>query len=181
MFKKFKKLEFASKGSEDNKIISWNVAGLYNKNEQFWGYLYSSFDIIILIETWWGEKDWEKMKHKLSTSYEWGRKFAVREGSRGRYSGGLLVGFRKALGLKLEWKERNMWIEVKCTLNNRNWYLLAVYNNKTISHVVDCWNDFIQENDASDVLIVGDLNARIGQSLECDVEIWESLGFEGSG
>ena len=105
----------------------------------------------------------------------------LREGSRGRYSGGLLVGFRKALDLKLEWKERNMWIEVKCKLNNRNWYLLAVYNNKTISHVVDCWNDFIQENDASDVLLVGDLNARIGQSLECDVQIWESLGFEGSG
>jgi len=52
--KKRKNKTKESKKSEDKqkvKIISWNVAGLGNKKEDFWKYV-EGFDIVVLQETW---------------------------------------------------------------------------------------------------------------------------------
>jgi len=38
------------------KIVFWNVAGLYNKDENFWKKL-GDWEVVVLSETWIEEKD----------------------------------------------------------------------------------------------------------------------------
>jgi len=44
--------------------LFWNVAGLGNKDKEFWGYV-RCFDFVSLCETWVDEKGWEGIKEKL--------------------------------------------------------------------------------------------------------------------
>jgi len=50
------------------KIGFWNVAGIENKDENFWRGI-EEWDIVIFLETWVEEKGWEKVKGKLPKGY----------------------------------------------------------------------------------------------------------------
>lgn len=50
------------------KIAFWNVAGLNNKDEEFWKEL-NEWDVMMLMETWVDEKGWEKIRDKLPKGY----------------------------------------------------------------------------------------------------------------
>lgn len=41
------------------KLIFWNIAGLGNKDKEFWKYV-KGFDFVSLSETWVDEKGWGK-------------------------------------------------------------------------------------------------------------------------
>lgn len=84
------------KGSEAWKIAFWNVAGLGNKDKEFWKGL-KEWDVMVLLETWVEEKDWNKIRRKLLEEYKWGMQRATRKGKRGRAIGGMLMGIRRDL------------------------------------------------------------------------------------
>lgn len=48
--------------NEQIRIVFWNVAGIKNKENEFWKYL-GEFDVVGLVETWVEEKagkDWKR-------------------------------------------------------------------------------------------------------------------------
>lgn len=42
----------------------WNVAGIGNKDKEFWRYI-RTYDFISLSETWMEKKGWEKIRGRL--------------------------------------------------------------------------------------------------------------------
>lgn len=50
------------------KIGFWNVAGLENKDREFWEKL-EEWDIMFLSETWLHKKGWERVRRWLPKDY----------------------------------------------------------------------------------------------------------------
>jgi hypothetical protein len=50
--------------NEQIRIVFWNVAGIKNKENEFWKYL-GEFDVVGMVETWVEEKGWEKLKKRM--------------------------------------------------------------------------------------------------------------------
>lgn len=86
------------------KVTFWNVAGLGNKDKDFWEGL-REWEVMVLMETWVEEKDWKKIKRRLPSGYEWGVQWAGRRNKKGRARGGMVMGIRKEMiegGTKME-------------------------------------------------------------------------------
>lgn len=82
----------------------WNVAGLGNKDKNFWEGL-RDWDAVVLMETWVEEKDGRRVMGRLPRGYEWGVQWASRRNKKGRARGGMLMGIRRELiekGTKIE-------------------------------------------------------------------------------
>jgi len=88
------------------KIAFWNVAGLRNKDRDFWEGL-KEWDVMFLMETWMDEKGWKKVKGELPKGFNWKVQWAKKRNKKGRAKGGMLMGVRK----ELEWKEDENWQE----------------------------------------------------------------------
>lgn len=67
---------------DDKKLLFWNVAGLMNKDKDFWHYI-KGFDFISMCETWLEEKGWDNFKGRLPNSHEWVCSFAMKEKKKG--------------------------------------------------------------------------------------------------
>jgi len=52
-------------------VAFWNVAGLENKDKEFWIGL-KEWDAMVLLETWLDDKGWKRVKKRLPGGYEWG-------------------------------------------------------------------------------------------------------------
>lgn len=63
------------------RLAFWNVAGIGNKDKDFWGVL-EQWDAMVLIETWVEESSWTRLKEKLPKGYEWGVQYAKRKRKR---------------------------------------------------------------------------------------------------
>lgn len=59
-----------SKGIKEWRVVFWNVAGLKNKDRDFWRRL-SDWEMIVLSETWLDNKGWDRTKGIL-TEELWG-------------------------------------------------------------------------------------------------------------
>lgn len=81
----------------DRSLIFWNIAGLGNKDEEFWKYI-KRFDFISLNETWIEEKGWERMKEKMPKTHEWAYSFSKKSKKKGRAKGGFIIGKRVGWG-----------------------------------------------------------------------------------
>lgn len=57
-------------GRDNWKVAFWNIAGLVNKDGEFWKRL-KEWEVMVLIETWVEEKNWRKVREKLPRGYEW--------------------------------------------------------------------------------------------------------------
>lgn len=68
------------------RIAFWNVAGLMNKDKEFWRRL-NEWQVILLMETWVDEKGWEKVKDKLSRGFDWRMQAATRKNKKGEDNG----------------------------------------------------------------------------------------------
>lgn len=71
------------------------MAGLGNKDNEFWGKL-GEWKIMFLLE----KKRWEKIKSRLPKGYEWHRQNAVRKNKKGKAIGGILMGVKKRLAIE---------------------------------------------------------------------------------
>jgi len=75
-------------------LVFWNVAGIKNKDRDFWDYL-EKFAVIGLCETWIEEKEWGSLKLRLSKRFVWKCQYVVRVKKKGRAKGGIITGIRK--------------------------------------------------------------------------------------
>lgn len=80
----------------EKKFVFWNMAGVGNKDRDFWNYI-KGFDFISLSETWMDEKRWENWRGRLPKLHEWECSHAVRDKNRGRVKGDFII------GKKIEW------------------------------------------------------------------------------
>lgn len=58
------------KGKRGWRIGFWNVAGLRNKNKEFWNGL-RRWEVMVMVETWVERKRWKRIKGKLPKGYKW--------------------------------------------------------------------------------------------------------------
>lgn len=70
-------------GDGDIMISFWNVAGLRNKDREFWRRL-REWEVIILMETWVKKKGWKKIRRRLPDGYVWKTQAAKRKYKKGR-------------------------------------------------------------------------------------------------
>ncbi len=80
-------------------LMTWNVAGLRNKDKGFWTSVYDH-DGVALVETWVTEKEWTNWKERLSTDFVWFCVPAVKDKTMGRAKGGIIVGIRKQIQIR---------------------------------------------------------------------------------
>jgi hypothetical protein len=55
--------------NEQIRIVFWNVAGIKNKEDEFWKYL-GEFDVVGLVETWVEAKGWERLERRMPREFE---------------------------------------------------------------------------------------------------------------
>jgi len=153
-------------------VLFWNVAGLKNKDKDFWESL-KEWEVIMLSETWMEGKEWERMKGRFPKGYKWGIQGAVREGKRGRAKGGIIMGVREELVEgKISFEEGAegaMMSEI--SVGKERWRIVGVYVNEGIEKMrrkIERWTD--KGVESRKLIIGGDFNARVGR---------EGGGFEG--
>lgn len=83
-------------GDKELRITFWNVGGLKNKDREFWEVL-RDWDVMVLMETWMEEREWEKWRNRLPEEYKWKRQGARRNSKKVRAIGGMLMGIRNKL------------------------------------------------------------------------------------
>lgn len=81
------------KKTEVYKIRFWNVAGLRNKDKEFW-MSPKEWDVIVVIETWLDGNGWKVMNGNYKKGYEWVVQGVVRNKGRGRAKGGMVLGVK---------------------------------------------------------------------------------------
>ena len=160
---------FGNKGSDKEKVkksgvnvVTWNIAG-FAKIKEAWEFLEEK-DIIIVQETWLEQENEEKKVELLNNNYMWATKAAVRENKKGRAKGGLIVGIKKTLK-ELQVKEWKYGLVIDgLKTGDRDIKMIAGYNNSGMSEFLDKMSEIIDEAamEGKELVIVGDLNARIG-------------------
>jgi len=144
------------------KIVFWNVAGLRNKDKDFWKGL-SKWEVMVLTETWVEEKEWEGIERKLPKGYIWGTKWAKREYKKGRAKGGMIMGIRKEIiekGKEIETGREGV-ILGKVREGKQIWKVIGVYAERNIEGILR--ENVTEEGDAGILMIIGgDFNARTG-------------------
>ncbi|KYN04961.1 hypothetical protein ALC62_04156 [Cyphomyrmex costatus] len=143
--------------------IFWNVAGLKNKETDFWEFL-GNFEIIGLLETWIDEKEWGKLKEKMPKEWRWKCQPADRDKRRGRAKGGIITGIRKEIEENKEELESREGIqERKIILNGEKWRVVTIYNREGRKKGLEDMQEVIKEEEGGKMVMVGDFNARIGK------------------
>ncbi|KYM96255.1 hypothetical protein ALC62_13071 [Cyphomyrmex costatus] len=153
------------KVNQRRSLLFWNVAGIENKDRDFWNYI-KGFDYISLCETWIDEKGWDKLKKRLSSTHVWDCSFAEKGGKRGRAKGGFIIGKRKLWGEeseKLIKEEGDGMVSVELIINKRKITVVSVYGLQGGKDLSERLEDFIGKKEYDDVIIGGDFNIRIGE------------------
>lgn len=156
------------------KIGFWNIAGINNKDAEFWEYI-TTFDIIGLTETWAEEKDRVNTEKKLPLGYKWKMQYAHREMKKGRAKGGILTGVRNEIQEKNELQEREVQreeveqnvMERKVKIEGDIWRIITIYSPNQLQEINNTILHQIEGQNEEHLLIGGDLNARIGE--ECSI------------
>lgn len=148
------------------KAAFWNVAGLRNKDEEFWKEL-EGWDIMVMIETWVDEGRWEKIKGKLPRGYKWRMQTAIRRNKKGRAIGDMILGAREELGLEDEegTEEGCIWGEVR--LKGERWREVGVYSKGGMEERLGRWKEWMEEREGM-ITVIGDWNVKTGE--ECSEE-----------
>uniref|UniRef100_T1IVY6 Reverse transcriptase domain-containing protein n=1 Tax=Strigamia maritima TaxID=126957 RepID=T1IVY6_STRMM len=150
--------------SLSSSFLVWNVAGIYNKQPEFWKFIYEN-DFIVLLETWTEQKDFLRLKGSLNSEFDWFFVPASRVHKKGRAMGGQLVGVRSCAEMKvvntLQW-EKGLILDLKIGLFSC--LVVTIYNSVGIKEVRDLLSPIILDAEIKDksFYLVGDFNARIG-------------------
>jgi len=165
------RLERGGKKGEEWKMMFWNVAGVRNKDKDFWESL-KKWEVMVLSETWLEKKEWERVKGRLPKGYKWGVQGATRDGKRGRAKGGMIMGIREELvegEIKIEGGIEGIMTS-DINVGKERWRIIGVYVNEGVERMMrklEKWTDKGEEE--RKLIIGGDFNARVG----------EKGGFEG--
>lgn len=128
------------------KIRFWNVAGLGNKDKEFWDGL-REWDVVVLSETWVHKKGWERVKNRLPKGYIWEAQWAIKEKTKGRAKGGMVFGVRKELKVEKEVdrKEVEGILERKICLGGDWWRVIGVYVNRNLEAKLQVLREWVEE------------------------------------
>lgn len=146
-------------------IIFWNVAGLKNKDKEFWRDI-KEWEVIVFLETWVEEKDWKSIRGSLPAGYEWGAQWAKRLNKKGRAAGGMLMGIRK------EYKktesvivtEKEGFITGMVKKDDKVWKIVGVYAREGIERALEGLEEWTGEvRGKEETIIGGDFNVRTGR------------------
>jgi len=144
--------------------LFWNVAGIGNKDREFWGYV-RRFDLVSLCETWVDEKGWEGLKEKLPETHEWECSFAVKKKIKGRARGGFIIGKRKEWGgdkLSIS-KENEEMVMTELNIGKERWKVITVYGRQEHRKIGERIDEFVGEEEEGNIIVGGDFNIRIGE------------------
>ncbi|CAD6207996.1 GSCOCG00010273001-RA-CDS, partial [Cotesia congregata] len=113
-------------------ICFWNIAGVKNKEEDFWAGL-RKWDIVVLIETWANCKKWMEVREFWKKGFKWDIQEAVVPKGRGRARGGMLIGVKEGIevGKKGKWDIEG-WVEREVKLGEEWWWVVGVYINENL-------------------------------------------------
>ncbi|CAG5079355.1 Protein of unknown function [Cotesia congregata] len=140
----------------------WNVAGLRNKDKDFWEYL-SEFELVGLMETWIEEKDWPEIKKKLNKGWRWEYIAATREKKRGRAREGMIMEIRKEIDNDEMARKKEGIIGMQLRIDGNIWNVLTVYNRKGDKALLEELDRWLKEKNEGNIIIGGDWNARTGR------------------
>ncbi|XP_070518835.1 uncharacterized protein [Cardiocondyla obscurior] len=147
------------------KVGFWNVAGLGNKDEEFWKRL-KEWDVIFLCETWIQSRDWSKLKMRVPKGYEWEVKGAEKINKKGRAIGGIVIKWRKELEGKiiLGKDKKEGVLRLKIRSGKRWWKIAGVYVNGDLDKILEEIVMRMEEKEEGvGCLIGGDFNVRTGE------------------
>jgi hypothetical protein len=148
--------------NEQIRIVFWNVAGIKNKEDEFWKYL-GEFDVVGLVETWVEENAWERLERKMPREFEWKCQYAERESKKGRVKGGIIMGVKKGLEEEngSEAKEERGFMERTVKRKQRKWRIVTIYSRsmKETKRIIE---ERVKEQEEGTLVIGGDFNASIG-------------------
>lgn len=153
---------------ENVKILFWNVAGLSNKDKEFWSFI-EGYDFVGFMETWVEEKGWENLRNRLCDKMEWIAVHAKKEKRKGRAKGGMLVGVNKRWikeGEKWINESREGYVEIEMKIREKVIKIGTVYNDwKKLEEGVEIIKG-IGEKQEEIVIVGGDFNIRTGREGE---------------
>jgi hypothetical protein len=115
--------------NEQIRIVFWNVAGIKNKEDEFWKYL-GEFDVVGLVETWVEAKGWERLERRMPREFVGKCQYAERESKKGRAKGGIIMGVKKGLEEEngSEAKEERGFMERTVKRKHRKWRIVTIYS-----------------------------------------------------
>ncbi|XP_066585917.1 golgin subfamily A member 6-like protein 22 [Prorops nasuta] len=149
------------------EIAFWNVAGVSNKDEDFWERI-GRWDVVCLVETWLEEKGWETLKKKMPRGHEWWVQWAKRQEKKGRAKGRIVMGVKKGMKgkRKREEEEEEGIMEIEVKIGREEWRIIGMYVGKGIRSIEDGIRRVVEREQGKKCLIGGDWNARIGEARE---------------
>lgn len=149
------------------KFISYNIKGIANKTSfpDFFQYIESA-DVFALYETHLESSNLKKMgKYFNNFNLQW--RFAGRTSIFGRGIGGCLLGFKKSLsneGVTVNFKSCEEIDQIEIKVGVMYFNVLPLYMRR--ASWIEQFNElkaFINEKQLKNVMIMGDLNIRIGE------------------
>lgn len=138
-------------GGEEEKrwrIGFWNVAGLRNKDEDFWAGL-RKWEVIVLQETWMNEKGWRGIKGKLPRGYVWWLQWAEKKNRIGRAMGGMVMGIKREIvekGKRIETGKEGM-IVGRVKVGEQSWRVVGVYVNGNMEETLRGVERWVKERE----------------------------------
>nr|XP_012235057.1 PREDICTED: trichohyalin-like [Linepithema humile] len=180
------KLEEIAKEERRKGKRVWRVYGKVRIEEEWWIWdeENESWDVMVLSETWVGEKGWEKIKRWLPRGLIWGMQEAKRVNKKGRAMGGMIMGIRKDIlenGTGIE-KEKEGIMVGNIKIGEKRWKIIGVYvRREGIDRTLEELEGWMEkEEEEKGILMGGDFNARTGREgggIEGSVERGEEDGW----
>lgn len=148
------------------KCLSYNVCGIRKQGSSFF-HMINEFDVFALFET--HMENFDVSLDKYFEEYSYISERAVKYNSKGRASGGILIGFRKELSNMLTFgKVDNLNVINLFCRPQESLIILPVYLNcnhweRDFNRLYDCMSSL----DTNQVIILGDLNCRTSNRESC--------------
>lgn len=144
------------------KIAFWNVAGIGNKDRDFWQRI-REWDIISIMETWLDKKKWEEIRGRLPREYRWRMRKARRRNKKGRECRGMLMRIKKGIEI-VEEEEEEGRINCMVRIGSKKWRIVGVYINGDMERRMEGLKEWMEEREMDRRTIIGgDFNARTGE------------------
>lgn len=120
--------------------------------------------MIILVETFVEEKNYQRMENALPEDYRWTWMNAERKKARGRASSGVLMGIRRSNISKDHWQDRSNWsIGATVKIGGVEFDIIALYNRIGVDKMKTNLSKRLDDLKGRRCLLMGDWNARAGE------------------
>ncbi|XP_070526198.1 cilia- and flagella-associated protein 251-like [Cardiocondyla obscurior] len=147
------------------RLVFWNMAGIENKDEDFWKDM-EKWDVIYMCETWLEEKRWKGIRSRLPKGYKWINKGAEKKNKKGKAMGGMLIGWKEEMEGKreIDFEDKKGMIEIKIKCGRVWWKIAGVYVNENLEDMIENMKNWMDEKEEGiRYLIGGDFNVRTGE------------------